>query len=269
MTGRVVDTLYYNCLRIGSAKTCEVLAAMSDSRLQRLPSPDALTKLKSSIRDKAFEAVSNAPKKVEELTAMLENKLFKCSAEQLRQLLVFPVDGEVTTNNKKRKLEDGVPELNTATSVPSVVHNVPTNSIMSQLKVFLKTEASFFLEFVSTVRFWVQLNIPRIEDGNNFGVQVQEELLQELGKAEDTAFSAVDLIAKYYAARGKLVTKCLKYPSVQDFRESVHEIDEKYYTDIIFSFRELRNNYANIYDMVQKNYTKIIKPRSEHTNSMF
>jgi hypothetical protein len=51
------------------------------------------------------------------------------------------------------------------------------------------------------------LNIPRIEDGNNFGVSVQEEVLNEVGRAEESSFNALDTITKYFVTRAKLVCK--------------------------------------------------------------
>lgn len=43
--------------------------------------------------------------------------------------------------------------------------------------------------------------MPRIEDGNNFGVGIQEEVILELTRVEDTAFNLHDTIVKYYMAR--------------------------------------------------------------------
>ncbi len=40
------------------------------------------------------------------------------------------------------------------------------------------------VEMLNTVKIWIQLNIPKIEDGNNFGVSIQEETVSELGRAE-------------------------------------------------------------------------------------
>lgn len=63
----------------------------------------------------------------------------------------------------------------------------------------------------------VQLNIPKVEDGNNFGVSIQEESVNDLAKAEDTSFSLLDGINKYFMTRGKLVSRMGKYPGVKDY----------------------------------------------------
>ncbi len=54
---------------------------------------------------------------------------------------------------------------------------------------------------------WIQLNIPRIEDGNNFGVSIQEETLNEISRVEDPGYATLENLTKYYATRGKLVSK--------------------------------------------------------------
>lgn len=45
--------------------------------------------------------------------------------------------------------------------------------------------------------------------------------MNELGRAEDAAFSMLESINKYYLARARLATKALKHPRVQDFVQSI------------------------------------------------
>lgn len=47
------------------------------------------------------------------------------------------------------------------------------------------------------VRLWVQYNIPRIEDGNNFGVGIQEEVLSEASSIERDACTFLDQITRF------------------------------------------------------------------------
>jgi len=57
------------------------------------------------------------------------------------------------------------------------------------------------------LKMWVSLLIPKIEDGNNFGVSVQEDTLAEIQQVEVEATSYLEQISRYYGTRGKLVTK--------------------------------------------------------------
>lgn len=123
---------------------------------------------------------------------------------------------------------------------------------------------------LNTVKMWIQLNIPRIEDGNNFGVNVQEETVAELGRAEETAFTAFENMTKYFITRAKLVTKCLKYPVLPDYQTAVCELDQKEFINIRLTLLDVRNNYSVLYDMILKNLEKIKNPRSaDHMERLF
>ena len=49
--------------------------------------------------------------------------------------------------------------------------------------------------------------IPKIEDGNNFGVSIQEDTLAEIQTVETEAAAFFDQISRYYVTRAKLVSK--------------------------------------------------------------
>jgi proteasome activator subunit 3 (PA28 gamma) len=108
------------------------------------------------------------------------------------------------------------------------------------------------------------LNIPRIEDGNNFGVSIQEETVSELGRSEDAGFAVLETMTKYFVTRAKLVSRVVKYPDIEDYRQSVIELDEKEYINLRLCCLDLRNNYAILYDMISKNLEKIKTPRSSN-----
>lgn len=59
---------------------------------------------------------------------------------------------------------------------------------------------------------YVYLTIPKMEDGNNFGVTVQLSVLKQMKEDREYISSAIDELYKYYGARADLVEKC-KLPS--------------------------------------------------------
>jgi len=175
--------------------------------------------------------------------------------------LLFPND----IGGKKRKAEETLilhKGVKNETSISS-------NTVVVRITAKIKKEVLEFVEILNALKFWIYLNIPRIEDGNNFGVSVQEDAIKEVGHCEDFAFEFLGGITKYYISRAKLITKGLKYPGVADYLEAIHELDEKTYIDLRCALRELRNYYATLYDMIQKNLEKIEKPRTSHSGSMF
>ncbi len=62
---------------------------------------------------------------------------------------------------------------------------------------------------IATLKVWIQLQIPRIEDGGNFGVGVQEDIVQELHRAEESSFAFLDQLTKCAAKRS---ARCLLTP---------------------------------------------------------
>eukprot|EP01126_Amoeba_proteus_P055257 TRINITY_DN6848_c0_g1_i1.p1 TRINITY_DN6848_c0_g1~~TRINITY_DN6848_c0_g1_i1.p1 ORF type:complete len:213 (-),score=31.03 TRINITY_DN6848_c0_g1_i1:135-773(-) len=203
----------------------------------------------------------------------LENKkkkndqAFQVTLQQVRGACHIPPKENNNNSSKKRKVEDG--SSSSVSLIAPVDPVIPCNKVVLVLLEKLKPELLRFIENLNSLKIWIHLNIPRIEDGNNFGVSVQEETLSEIARAEDTTFQTLDALTKYFVTRAKLVSKCQKYPTVEDYVESVYSLDEKVYIDLHMSTKDLRNNHAILYDMIQKNLEKIMKPRSSHTSSMF
>ncbi|CAF3978033.1 unnamed protein product [Rotaria sp. Silwood1] len=111
--------------------------------------------------------------------------------------------------------------------------------------------------------------IPKVEDGNNFGVSIQEDSLAEIRTLETDVTQYLDLTYKYLVSRGELVKKVAKYPHVDDYRRSVQSLDEKQFVSMRFIALELRNHYTSVHDLLMKNLEKIKRPRSVQTHSMY
>jgi len=203
------------------------------------------------------------PAKVVQLNDLYTNNLeLNLSLPQVEQSSRFEL-GEV--KSKKRKLDAsgaGGATDHSSEVVSSI--DVPSNPIILGILGFLKKEIVELIETINTVKIWIQLNIPKIEDGNNFGVSIQEETVSELARAEDSGFAVIENMTKYFISRAKLVSKVLKYPSVEDYKQSIVELDEKEFINLKLCCLDLRNNYAILYDMITKNLEKIRTPRSSN-----
>eukprot|EP00455_Lapot_gusevi_P018821 TRINITY_DN2032_c0_g3_i2.p1 TRINITY_DN2032_c0_g3~~TRINITY_DN2032_c0_g3_i2.p1 ORF type:complete len:287 (+),score=81.30 TRINITY_DN2032_c0_g3_i2:71-931(+) len=188
---------------------------------------------------------------------------------------------DAPSESKKRKLNPSSSPSSSSSSSSSSeepaskIHpslknlRISTNSKIQATVDFLKKEIMELIDMVGLVKIWIQLNIPRIEDGGNFGVSIQEETVSELNRAEDSGFSVLDTLNKYFATRGKLASKVLKYPGIRDYIQSIIELDEKEYTNLRLCCVDLRNNCAILHDLISKNLDKIKQPRSEdHYSNM-
>lgn len=131
----------------------------------------------------------------------------------------------------------------------------------TDLTELIKAEIPEIARIMDALKIWIQLNVPKIEDGNNFGVEIIGELLGELSRIEDAAFSLRNDFITYYAARSKIVTKLLKYPFCEDYLRSLIEIDTKELLNVRVIFNDIFNNYNVFYDMLLKNIDKIRAPK--------
>jgi hypothetical protein len=53
----------------------------------------------------------------------------------------------------------------------------------------------------------VKLNVPRISDGNNFGVEVQEQIMDLLDSTENSGYAVLDGFNVYHLSRAQLVVE--------------------------------------------------------------
>ncbi|VVC30370.1 Proteasome activator pa28, N-terminal domain,Proteasome activator pa28, C-terminal [Cinara cedri] len=146
---------------------------------------------------------------------------------------------------------------------------IPTNKNVIKAFEIIKPNVQQLIEDTNALKMWVSLLIPKIEDGNNFGVSVQEDTLAQIQHVEGEATSFLEQESHYYVVRAKLVTKILKNPYIEDYRRAINELDERTYLNMALTVREIRNHYSTMHDIVIKNFDKIKKPRSYNTDSFY
>lgn len=235
-----------------------------------------VTDLKAGIRFNALEIIVNKmPKKIIAL-----DELYKTDSRVNKKLeevaSVFERDFAAYLASKPKEEEEAAAAKKGEGEAPAAKRpkgsqgEIPSNTLNEELMALLRGELIELLELVNTVKTWIQLNIPKIEDGNNFGVDIQEEIVSELGRVEESGFNDFEEFTKYYIARAKLVTKCIKYPNMGDYKNAVYELDKKQYLTMRISVLDLRNSYSILYDTIQKNIEKIKNPRSsDHIDRLY
>ncbi|XP_015781106.1 proteasome activator complex subunit 3 [Tetranychus urticae] len=148
-------------------------------------------------------------------------------------------------------------------------NTVPGNNKIKTIINMLKPKIKELVEDLNLIKLWVMLLIPRIEDGNNFGVSIQEDILEEVRSTEGEAAIYYDETSKYHHSRAKIISKIAKYPFIEDYRDCLAEIDEKQWLHMKLVVKELRNHYNSLYHLMTKNWEKLICPRSSNSDTMF
>ena len=55
------------------------------------------------------------------------------------------------------------------------------------------------------IRFYIKLNQPRKEDGNTFGVEVQNEIISDMNDAMDGARQLLTDMISYFSTRASII----------------------------------------------------------------
>lgn len=211
------------------------------------------------------------PQKMAEMDALLQSSLSLEDLSALKAPLDIPIPDPAKEELKRKKKEekeakegkkdkDGQKEEEEAGPPCGPIGcNERLESLLKEIKPHIQT----LKEKLNTVSMWVQLQIPRIEDGNNFGVAVQEKVFELLTNTRTKIEGFQTQISKYYSERGDAVAKASKQAHVGDYRQLVHELDMHQYCELRIVVLEIRNTYAVLFDIINKNYDKIKKPRGD------
>jgi len=188
-----------------------------------------------------------------------------------------PISNDVTyeaSSKKRKRLSEGggsdeharVSNDSTGARFPQLVHS---NAHIQNVHEIIKRQCEDLVTLTDQVKLWVTLAIPKIEDGDNFGVQVQEEVLGELQRAQESAFNLRDTARQDYLARAKICSKLIKYPNVEDYSLALKEHDDKQQYLANQHLRDIRNMYATLTDVLHKNISKIRVPKANNTAGLY
>ncbi|CAL7950816.1 unnamed protein product [Xylocopa violacea] len=233
---------------------------------------------KDSLKTKAEQLLLKGfPEKIVKLNELLETPAF-CNRKlsDVHQDLNVPIPDPIVLNHsvnesatKKRKTDNSIDDISGTKVMVLPNGPVPCNKPLCDLIHIVKPYIRQLLEDSNLLKMWISFLIPKIEDGNNFGVSIQEDTLAEIQSVESEAAAFFDQISRYFISRGKIVSKVAKYPHISDYRRAVQELDEKEYVSLWLVMCEVRNRYCSLHDLVIKNLEKIKKPRSSNAQSLY
>ncbi|KAN0100447.1 Proteasome activator pa28 [Tylopilus felleus] len=171
--------------------------------------------------------------------------------------------------SKRKRVEDGITPLTNEivnARYPELVH---ANKHILKLQETIKAECAQLSDSCDKVKLWVNLTMPKIEDGDNFGVQIQEEVLSELLRSQESAYNIRDSVRQNYLARAKICSKLIKYPNIEDYTLGLKEHDEKQLFFARQNLTDIRNVYAVMTDILLKNMAKIRSPRGNNRAGLY
>uniref|UniRef100_A0A8C5XUG0 Proteasome activator complex subunit 2 n=1 Tax=Microcebus murinus TaxID=30608 RepID=A0A8C5XUG0_MICMU len=217
------------------------------------------------------------PQKIIYLNQLLqEDSLNVADLSSLRAPLDIPIpdpppkDDEMETDKQEKKEGKGKgKDLNPLFLTVPKCGFLPGNEKVLSLLALVKPEVWTLKEKCILVITWIQHLIPKIEDGNDFGVAIQEKVLERVNAVKTKVEAFQTTISKYFSERGDAVAKASKETHVMDYRALVHERDEAAYGELRAMVLDLRAFYAELYHIISSNLEKIVNPKGEEKPSMY
>ncbi|CAJ1081699.1 proteasome activator complex subunit 2 [Xyrichtys novacula] len=222
-----------------------------------------------SLYQEAGNLFSNfIPQKIGKLDALIKDKSFNIEdLSSLRAPLDIPIPDPPSPEDEKMETDKKEDEKKKK-EAPKCGFIKGNEKIMALVDV-VKPEIVAFRETIITVSCWIQHLIPKIEDGNDFGVAVQEKILERIVAVRTKVDTLLTNLNKYFTERGDAVAKASKDTHVMDYRSLVHEKDESIYAELRLTLFDIRGFYAELYDIVTKNLEKVTNPKGEEKPSMY
>merc|ERR1719228_2545782 len=117
------------------------------------------------------------------------------------------------------------------------------------------------MDWMITLTMCISLRVPKIEDGNNFGVNVQQLVKEYIASIRTSTLDCMKSGANFHHDRAKRLSKCVKYPGVEDYTHSMIRSDEQHFANSLRITQDLRHNLLWIHDLCVKNWAKLVDPR--------
>ncbi|KAG0147255.1 hypothetical protein CROQUDRAFT_43162 [Cronartium quercuum f. sp. fusiforme G11] len=174
------------------------------------------------------------------------------------------------TNGKEAVLPASIDQAQASPGLGGVKNpsHVSSSAEVNSQYIFMRHHWEELISITNDIKVYINLLVPKIEDGDTFGVQVQEECLAELGRAQDSGYNLLDAQFKHHLARAKLASKLIKYPNLEDYQLALKEHDRKSSYLCRQHLIDLRNIYTFLTDLLHKNIAKLIKPKGANSNGM-
>lgn len=167
--------------------------------------------------------------------------------------------GEAAATTRRFSISQkcGVSDLSIPASVS--VYRPPTHVL--QLWEFLTPKIRHVIELLDSVQVFLILKTPLAEEGNNTGVEIQQQCARTLVDARRFMVGCENYLKLYHTQRAKLASKCIKYPQLEDYQRSLVERDHEECRDCRYLLVRIRMQCVAVADALHKNFEKVNDPK--------
>ncbi|KDO32865.1 hypothetical protein SPRG_02558 [Saprolegnia parasitica CBS 223.65] len=239
----------------------------------------------------------------------MEKRVAATTAIATKVLDEIPVHMDRIAEVLAREFPASSPSQAYAAFAPLVTLDAPSNARLVHLIQIVLDEIHTAIQKMQSLERWIQLLVPKVADGNNFGVEVQKSVQLQISASRTALQKAWDGMTDYYWQRATAYEKfAAKHASektntisttaevggkdgdvtkkstvdadkttassatpLADLVSYVAAVDVKWYFNLQRTLESVGDHYAYTLDAVEKNAAKIKLPRGhgERGMSMF
>merc|ERR1719204_1242998 len=192
------------------------------------------------------------------------SKVREESLENARNLLNYDIPAKILEldelYNKLSKLP--VEDFTTPLHSEKGEINTSVNTNFCKVRNELKKHLQEIMQWMITLSMCISLRVPKIEDGNNFGVNVQSTVREYISGIRNQTLECMKAATTFHQERGKRLSKCVKYPGIEDYSRCMNLADVAHFITTTRSALDLRHNLMWIHDLCIKNWSRLVDPKS-------
>jgi len=225
----------------------------------RFESEDAFKEYRKTVMAKAENLIKHEfPRRTMELDELLRSPMFSSNCNE---------DTDKTSNGQVPAATDtelstlSSDEQSPSASTPPL--EIPCNDSVKQMIAVIRPKLIELQKDTNELKSWMVLLCPKMEDGNNFGVSVQEAMHDEVVGVPSMIKDEIANLKYYHIERACVIKKMLKHPAVDDFKQAVTELDVEMAVKLRCSLQFAKKSYSMLHNDLLKNWEKIVRPRGE------
>lgn len=167
-------------------------------------------------------------------------------------------------------------EKNNGEKAPKVkVIEAPLEETIQEINIFLKKPLALLMEIALEMGHWIRLKIPKVEDGNNIGVRIQETILTDIDRFKELLLTVEKYQDGYSGSRAEILTSIcnIKRPNkncTESLNSCLGVIDFDHFHQFRIHILEVELEVEFVFDRCKKNLEKLMNPNDKTAlNSMF
>jgi len=190
--------------------------------------------------------------------------------EEARQLLNFDIPRKILLLSQTHlELFDQSPE-----SYVTTLHNSSGDLNTSVNKQFIKVRDELkihlneILQWMITLNMCISLRVPKIEDGNNFGVRVQATMRKKIQLFEKDLEKKRKKLKKVHLLKALYLKRMYKYPNCGDLVEAIAHAERRAFWAVIQITRDVSQELFKLLHHVNLNWEKTIDPKEQKNRGL-